>query len=62
MTLQLKMPFCFSPKPVQAPMVHRGNCLIKGIMGSMLASAKKQCLQLINLSGTLTYLNLAKTP
>lgn len=43
-------------------MVHRGNCLIKGIMGSMLASAKKQCLQLINLSGTLTYLNLAKTP
>lgn len=31
-------------------------------MGSMLASAKKQCLLLINLSGTLTYLNLAKMP
>lgn len=55
------MSFCF-PEPVQAPMIHWGNCLIKGIMGSVLPSAKKQFLQLINLPGTLTYLSLAKIP
>ena len=52
----------FFPESVQAPMIHWGNCLIKGIIGSALPSAKKQFLQLINLSGTLTYLNLAKMP